>query len=121
MATHAPSPSHPITVALSASGVTITRVPRCVVPSRTPRGTDHTVTEHERQLRCSCAAGQYGTWCWHRDWVKDGRASKPRIGVMPVAATVKPTTTARAGRSVGDTSVGERFGLADLHPQTVAR
>ncbi len=86
MQTYTPVPSYPITAALSASGVTVTRVPRWTVPSRTRHGKDHTVTEHEGQLWCSCEAGQYGKTCWHRDWVRDSRAGKPRMGIVAPAA-----------------------------------
>jgi hypothetical protein len=54
------------------------------VPSRTRRGRTHTVSVDPRDLAivaCTCEAGQYGRWCWHRDWVLDGRAGKPRVRV----------------------------------------
>ena len=90
MATQTPVQSYPITAAAAASGVIITRAPTWTVKSRTRRGLDHTVTQviDGGVLFCSCEAGMYGKNCWHRDWVRDGHAGKPTIGVM-APATVK--------------------------------
>ena len=90
MQTLAPAQAYPITAVASASGVTITRAPTWTVKSRTRRGLDHTVTQvsDDGVLFCSCEAGMYGKTCWHREWVKDGRAGKPRIGIV---APMRPT------------------------------
>ena len=71
------------------SEYTVTRAPTWTVPSRTRHGRDHVVTQvtDDGVLFCSCEAGQYGRSCWHREWVKDGRAGKPRIRLQPKPAT----------------------------------
>ena len=73
------------------SGYTVTRAPTWTVPSRTRHGRDHVVTQvtDDGVLFCSCEAGQYGRSCWHREWVKDGRAGKPRIAIRPKPANIR--------------------------------
>lgn len=72
---------------------TMTRVPTWTVPSRTRHGKDHTVTQitESGELQCSCEAGMYGKQCWHRLFVKDGHAGKPRVRL-----TIPATTPLRA-------------------------
>ena len=69
-----------------ATAYTIVRVLTWIVSSRTRRGKDHTVTQitESGELQCSCEAGQYGKTCWHRAFVRDGHASKPRIRIRPL-------------------------------------
>ena len=38
----------------------------------------------------------YGRQCWHREWVRDGRAGKPRARVQIRPATVKAAAAAPA-------------------------
>ena len=73
-----------------ATDYTITRVPTWTVPSRTRHGKDHVVTQitASGELQCSCEAGMYGKQCWHRDFVRDGHAGKPRIRIRPVPQPV---------------------------------
>ena len=77
---------------------TVTRAPHWVIASRTRQAKDHTVTQVEAadgssQLFCSCEAGMYGRQCWHREWVKDGRAGKPTLRIRPAAPTSAPRPT----------------------------
>ena len=59
----------------------MTHVRTWPVPWRVRDGTVHTVTQvtASGELACSCEAGRYGKRCWHRAFVKDGRAGKPRV------------------------------------------
>lgn len=78
---------------------------RYEVPSRRRNGKVHTVSLDPRDnaiISCSCEAGQYGKSCWHRVWVADGKAGKPRIRVT-IATTTPPTTPcASAARRSGN-------------------
>ena len=106
---------------------TVTRAPTWRVPSRTRHGRDHVVTQvtDDGVLFCSCEAGQYGRSCWHREWVKDGRAGKPTMRIRPAApkAAPQPQPTFRLlsamTRMHGPAPFGPSINAAPL-PQEVA-
>jgi hypothetical protein len=71
------------------------------IPSRTRRGRTHTVTLHGDTgvMECTCEAGQYNKWCWHRDYVNDGHASKPHVVLVLTPPPPTPATIAASARA----------------------
>ena len=94
-----------------ATDYSITRVPTWIVSSRTRHGKDHTVTQitESGELQCSCESGQYNKNCWHRDFVCDGHAGKPRMRITLLPQPVR-VQSARPLRSQVD--VDELYGAA---------